>query len=54
MDYDRMPESLLQACDPVRRQLLGHAERPMDFQLPDVARLPLYQWMERNEAWPRP
>lgn len=45
MDYERMPADLLQASDPVRRQLLGEGDTPMDYQLPDPERLPLYRWL---------
>ena len=48
MDYLRMPEELLDRCDPVRRQLLGDCSSAMGFQIPEAGEVPLKEWMQEH------
>ena len=48
MDYMRMPEELLDRCDPVRRQLLGDCSSAMGFQIPEAGEVPLKEWIREH------
>lgn len=44
MDYQSMPEDLLERCDPIRWQLLGGVKTPMGVYLPTEEDVPIRQW----------
>jgi len=55
IDYDTMPESLLERCSPIGRQLLGHKATHLGYYIPTDADCPLKAWYRDRfgETWRR-
>jgi hypothetical protein len=55
IDYDTMPQSLLDKCSPIGKQLLGHKATHLGYFIPTDADCPLKPWyIERfGETWRR-
>ena len=46
VDYQRMPDALLEQCSPVERQLLGETITHQGYYVPTEADTPLRKWFE--------
>lgn len=53
MDYDSMPDNLLDKCSPIGKQLLGHQVSHMSYYLPTDEDVPLKAWYRERfgETW---
>lgn len=48
LDYSRVPGELLEACDPVLRQLLGDGETEVGWYQPQPEDVPLRSWLDER------
>ena len=55
IDYETMPEEILEKCTPIGKQLLGHKETHLGYYIPQPEDAPLKEWyIERfGESWKR-
>ena len=53
IDYDRMPQALLDKCSPIGKQLLGHKETHLGYFIPQKGDCPLKPWFTEHfgETW---
>ncbi|MQB12418.1 hypothetical protein DXT96_21480 [Agrobacterium sp. ICMP 6402] len=48
IDYIQMPQELLDRCDPIEKQLLGHKATHLGYQAPQDADCPLKPWFQER------
>lgn len=48
LDYNQLPVELIARCDPIRRQLLGHAETVKGWWQPEPEDVPLRAWLRER------
>ena len=50
LDYNVLPEEILDKCDPIRRQLLGDGIDIKGWWQPTAADVPLRTWIQENRG----